>query len=77
MVYLIVAAGHKRDSEEVRAGGLNCLPLDLYTIAAVTGVSLLIAAGGMLTSWAANTNAGSFQWGLVVLVYCPSLARRC
>ena len=71
MVYLIVAAGHKRDSEEVRAGGLNCLPLDLYTIAAVTGVSLLIAAGGMLTSWAANTNAGSFQWGLVVLGVLP------
>ena len=39
-VYLCCAAGRKPGSSEVRAGGLNCLPLDLYT--GVT-VGLMIA----------------------------------
>ena len=38
MVWLCLAAGHKRGTEEIRAGGLNCIPLDLY----LTGVGFLI-----------------------------------
>ena len=32
MVWLCLAAGHKKDREEIRAGGLNCIPLDLYLV---------------------------------------------
>ena len=34
MVWLCLAAGHKKGREEIRAGGLNCLPLDLYLVGA-------------------------------------------
>ena len=30
MVWLCIAAGRKKDTEEIHAGGLNCIPLDLY-----------------------------------------------
>ena len=30
MVYLCVSAGRKKGTEEIRAGGLNCIPLDFY-----------------------------------------------
>ena len=48
VVYLCTAAGRKPKNDEVRAGGLNRLPLDLYLgigIAAVTGLSALIGMG--------------------------------
>ena len=38
-VYLCCAAGRKPKREEVRPGGLNCLPLDLYALA--TGVAAI------------------------------------
>ena len=39
-VYLCMAAGRKPGSEEVRPGGLNCIPLDLYC-----GIVVLAAMG--------------------------------
>lgn len=45
-VYLCCAAGHKPGSEEIRPGGLNCLPLDLY-LSALIGFGLLYAYIGV------------------------------
>ena len=47
-VFLCCTAGRKPNSDEVRAGGLNRLPLDLYTAAIVGGVVLLVAIGYQL-----------------------------
>ena len=30
MVWLCICAGRRKDTDEIRAGGLNCIPLDLY-----------------------------------------------
>ena len=51
IVYLIVAAGHSRGTEMIRAGGLNRLPLDLYTAGAVGGAVGLCALGITLIDW--------------------------
>ena len=32
MVWLCVAAGRKKGTDEIKAGGLNCIPLDLYLV---------------------------------------------
>ena len=45
-VYLCLAAGHKPGSEEIRPGGLNCLPLDLY-LSLLMGFGLLYAYIGI------------------------------
>ncbi len=44
LVYLCCAAGKKPGSKEIRPGGLNRLPLDLYTAICVGGICLLVAA---------------------------------
>ena len=47
-VYLCTVAGHSSKSEEVRAGGINRLPLDLYLIGGIflaTGAAALAMAG--------------------------------
>lgn len=38
-VYLCMAAGRKPGSEEIRPGGLNCIPLDIYLAAVVLGAA--------------------------------------
>ena len=45
-VYLCCAAGHKPGSQEIRPGGLNCIPLDLY-LAILMGFGLLFAYTGI------------------------------
>lgn len=45
-VYLCCAAGHKPGSQEIRPGGLNCIPLDLY-LALLMGVCLIFAYIGL------------------------------
>ena len=48
-VYLCCAAGRKPKSDEVRAGGLNRIPLDLYgfcVLVGVAGLCVVIAEGG-------------------------------
>lgn len=46
-VYLCCAAGHKPGSQEIRPGGLNCMPLDLY-LALLMGVCLIFAYIGIM-----------------------------
>ena len=43
-VYLCFAAGCRSGSDEIRAGGLNRIPLDLYLILAIFGIAGLVAA---------------------------------
>lgn len=45
-VYLCCAAGHKPGSQEIRPGGLNCIPLDLY-LSLLMGFGLLYAYIGL------------------------------
>lgn len=48
-VYLACVAGHKPKTTEIRAGGLNRLPLDLYLallISAGVGIAYLVVKGG-------------------------------
>ena len=47
-VYLCTAAGRKPKCEEVRAGGLNRLPLDLYLLGGGFAAACVIAVGGEL-----------------------------
>ena len=47
-VYLCTAAGRKPGSEEVRAGGLNRLPLDLYLGAGGFGAACILVVGSQL-----------------------------
>ncbi len=49
-VYLCTAAGRKPKNEEIRAGGLNRIPLDLYFFAAAIGIGLLCGAPYMLVN---------------------------
>ena len=44
-VYLCTAAGCKPKTEEVRAGGLNRLPLDLYLFCAAFAMALCVVSG--------------------------------
>ena len=44
-VYLCTAAGRKPKTDEVRAGGLNRLPLDLYLVGGGFAIALCIAFG--------------------------------
>ncbi len=46
-VYLCCAAGHKPGSQEIRPGGLNCIPLDLY-LAVLMGFGLPYAYIGIM-----------------------------
>ena len=41
-VYLCLAAGRTPNSDVIKAGGLNKLPLDLYLAAVISGISLMI-----------------------------------
>ena len=45
MVWLCVAAGRKKGTDEIKAGGLNCIPLDLYLVGGGTLVFCSIALG--------------------------------
>ena len=78
-VYLCCAAGRKPKTEEVRAGGLNCLPLDLYVFLAISVVTLcilLMAEGGsylieqnLLVGCAFDIGMG-FLASLTVVAFC-------
>lgn len=73
IVYLIAAAGHGRRTEMIRAGGLNRLPLDLYTMAAVGGAVGLFALGITLIDWFYYQEGLILQPGLAVLTVLPFL----
>ena len=44
-VYLCCSAGRKPGREEIKAGGFNCLPLDLYLALGGTAIALLVVFG--------------------------------
>ena len=70
MVYLILAAGHRKNTAAIRAGGLNSLPLDLYTAAAVGGVALLCVIGVEVIGWLFS-DLLLLQSGFAVLAVLP------
>ena len=72
-VYLILAAGHGRDTAVIRAGGLNRLPLDLYTLGATGAAVLLVALGLQMADWFYYENDLLLQPGLAVLTALPFL----
>ena len=45
MVYLCLAAGRKKGSDEVKAGGLNRIPLDLYLVGGGTALIFCVIRG--------------------------------
>ena len=45
MVYLCLAAGRKKGAEKIRAGGLNCIPLDLYLVCGGLVGTFCVAVG--------------------------------
>lgn len=73
-VYLACAAGHKPKTTQIRAGGLNRLPLDLYLallISAGVGITYLVVEGGdfLLRQ---SVRAGALY--MMGIVYAASLA---
>ena len=73
MIYLVAAAGHGRDTALIRAGGLNRLPLDLYTAVTVGGAVGLFALGVMVIDWFFYEEEIFLQLGPVVLTALPFL----
>ena len=72
MVYLVFAAGHGKYTDRVSAGGLNRIPLDLYTVGAMGGVSLLCMAGFVVMEWLID-DLSLVQFGFVALAVLPYL----
>ena len=78
-VYLCCAAGRRPRSEEVRAAGLNCLPLDLYTGLAFLGIALAANIGVETALYRLEENllfncalaaAMAFCASLILVAYC-------
>ena len=82
-VYLCMAAGQKPGSEEVRPGGLNCIPLDLYcgiVIVAAYGY-LFLAMEGLgyfitqsLLTFFSIYGYGLYAWCLLFVGFCFACA---
>lgn len=82
-VYLCMAAGRKPGSEEVRPGGLNCIPLDLYcgiVIVAAYGY-LFLAMEGLgyfitqsLLTFFSIYGYGLYAWCLLFVGFCFACA---
>ena len=72
MVYLCYAAGKAKNSSEIKAGGLNLLPLDLYAAAGgASGFGLSLLAVEMINYWIFtmdNLNAGTLVLVGIVLL---------
>ena len=82
-VYLCMAAGRKPGSEEVRPGGLNCIPLDLYcgiVVLAAMGY-LYLAMEGLgyfitqsLLTFFSIYGYGLYAWCLLFVGFCFACA---
>ena len=72
-VYLCCAAGKKPGTTEIRPAGLNCIPLDLYAVAAVGGVVLLIAGGMAGAQYLLQRSTLVGMLFLLLMGYCASL----
>ncbi len=67
MIYLCSSAGRKPGSDEIRAGGINRLPLDLYT-AACGGLILLLLALGFELEYAIGSEMSQLLFYLLLMV---------
>lgn len=82
-VYLCVAAGRKPGSEEIRPGGLNCIPLDIYLAAVVLGAVgyVFCAAEGLrhfiqqsMLIFLSIYGYGLYAWCLLFVGFCFACA---
>lgn len=82
-VYLCMAAGRKPGSEEIRPGGLNCIPLDIYLAAVVLGAVgyVLCAAEGLgyfiqqsMLIFLSIYGYGLYAWCLLFVGFCFAYA---
>ena len=82
-VYLCMAAGRKPGSEEIRPGGLNCIPLDIYLAAVVLGAVgyVFCAAGGLdyfiqqsILTLLSIYGYGLYAWCLLFVGFCFACA---
>ena len=82
-VYLCMAAGRKPGSEEIRPGGLNCIPLDLYCGAVVLAAVgyLFLAREGLdyfitqsLLTFFSIYGYGLYAWCLLFVGFCFACA---
>ena len=82
-VYLCMAAGRKPGMEEVRPGGLNCIPLDLYcgiVLAAAYGYQYCAVSGlgyfitQSLLTFFSIYGYGLYAWCLLFVGFCFACA---
>lgn len=82
-VYLCMAAGRKPGSEEIRPGGLNCIPLDIYLAAVVLGAAgyVFCAAEGLdyfiqqsMLIFLSIYGYGLYAWCLLFVGFCFACA---
>ena len=82
-VYLCMAAGSKPGSEEIRPGGLNCIPLDIYLAAVVLGAAgyVFCAAEGLgyfiqqsMLTLLSIYGYGLYAWCLLFVGFCFACA---
>ena len=82
-VYLCMAAGRKPGSEEIRPGGLNCIPLDIYLAAVVLGAFgyVFCAAEGLgyfiqqsMLIFLSIYGYGLYAWCLLFVGFCFACA---
>ena len=82
-VYLCTAAGRKPGSEEIRPGGLNCIPLDIYLAAVVLGAVgyVFCAAEGLdyfiqqsMLIFLSIYGYGLYAWCLLFVGFCFACA---
>ena len=71
MVWLCVAAGRKKGTDEIKAGGLNCIPLDLYLVGAGFLVCFAVVMGAealyfLMREMPKILIPVAFLWGLVL-----------
>lgn len=82
-VYLCMAAGRKPGSEEIRPGGLNCIPLDIYLAAVVLGAAgyVFCASEGLryfiqqsMLTLLSIYGYGLYAWCLLFVGFCFACA---
>ena len=82
-VYLCMAAGRKPGSEEIRPGGLNCIPLDIYLAAVVLGAVgyVFCASEGLgyfiqqsMVTFLSIYGYGLYAWCLLFVGFCFACA---
>lgn len=81
-LYLCMAAGRKPGSEEIRPGGLNCIPLDIYLAVVLGAIGyVLCAAEGLgyfiqqsMLTFLSIYGYGLYAWCLLFVGFCFACA---